>query len=255
MAAIVEVASSNSSTKPDQTTSSSGLTSDEARSRLQKDGSNAMPDVSAHPLRHALAKFWAPVPWLLEASIVLEVVLHKYFESSIFAGFLFFNEAQNYSQEGRAQATLKALNSRLALNASVERDGAWKTVPAGELVRGDLVKLSLGAVVAADVHLTGGSVQLDQSMLTGESLPIEAGPGLDTYAGALVRRGEATAVITATGVRTKFGRTAELVRTAHVVSTQQKAVLKIVRNLAICNSAVILAMGVYAYSHAMPWRE
>jgi H+-transporting ATPase len=110
-------------------------------------------------------------------------------------------------------------------------------------------------VVAADVHLTGGSVELDQSMLTGESLPIEAGAGMDTYAGALVRRGEATAVVTATGARTKFGRTAELVRTAHVVSTQQKAVLKIVRNLAIFNGSLILAMGAYAYFRAMPWSE
>jgi hypothetical protein len=107
----------------------------------------------------------------------------------------------------------RPLKSRLALNASVQRDGAWKTVPAAELVCGDLVKLSLGGVVAADVHLTGGSVELDQSMLTGESLPIEAGPGADTFAGALVRRGEATAEVTATGTRTKFGRTAELVRT------------------------------------------
>jgi H+-transporting ATPase len=92
-------------------------------------------------------------------------------------------------------------------------------------------------------------------MLTGESLPIEAGAGMDTYAGALVRRGEATAVVTATGARTKFGRTAELVRTAHVVSTQQKAVLKIVRNLAIFNGSLILAMGAYAYFRAMPWSE
>jgi H+-transporting ATPase len=214
-----------------------------------------MPDTSAHPLRNALAKFWAPVPWLLEASIVLELVLHKYYEAAIIAGLLVFNAALAYFQEGRAQATLAALKSRLALNASVERDGAWKTVPAAELVCGDLVKLSLGAVVAADVHLTGGSVELDQSMLTGESLPIDAGPGADTFAGALVRRGEATAVVTATGARTKFGRTAELVRTAHVTSTQQKAVLKIVRNLAIFNGAVILAMGVYAYFHALPWSE
>jgi H+-transporting ATPase len=232
-----------------------GLTSDEARARLEKDGSNAMPDTSAHLLRGALAKFWAPVPWLLEASIVLELALHKYYEAAIIAVLLVFNAALAYFQEGRAQSTLAALKSRLALNASVERDGAWKTVPAAELVTGDVVKLSLGGVVAADVHLTGGSVELDQSMLTGESLPIDAGPGADTFAGALVRRGEATAVVTATGARTKFGRTAELVRTAHVVSTQQKAVLKIVRNLAICNSAVILAMGVYAWSHAMPWSE
>jgi H+-transporting ATPase len=214
-----------------------------------------MPDTSAHPLRDALAKFWAPVPWLLEASIVLELVLHKYYEAAIIAALLIFNAALSYFQEGRAQATLAALKSRLALNASVLRDGAWKTVPAAELVCGDLVKLSLGGVVAADVHLTGGSVQLDQSMLTGESLPIEAGNGFDTFAGALVRRGEATAVVTATGARTKFGRTAELVRTAHSVSTQQKAVLKIVRNLAIFNSVVIVAMGIYAYAHALPWSE
>jgi H+-transporting ATPase len=214
-----------------------------------------MPDTSAHPLRNAIAKFWAPVPWLLEASIVLELVLHKYYEAAVIAALLVFNAALAYFQEGRAQATLTALKSRLALNASVQRDGSWKTVPAAELVCGDLVKLSLGGVVAADVHLTGGSVELDQSMLTGESLPIEAGAGVDTYAGALVRRGEATGLVTATGARTKFGRTAELVRTAHVVSTQQKAVLKIVRNLAIFNGSLIVAMGAYAYFRAMPWSE
>jgi H+-transporting ATPase len=214
-----------------------------------------MPDTSAHPLRNALTKFSAPVPWLLEASILLETILHKYYEAAVIAALLVFNAALAYFQESRAQATLAALKSRLALNASVQRDGTWKTVPAAELVCGDLVKLSLGGVVAADVHLIGGSVELDQSMLTGESLPIEAGPGADTFAGALVRRGEATAIVTATGARTKFGRTAELVRTAHAVSTQQSAVLKIVRNLAIFNSLVIVAMGTYAYSHAMPWSE
>jgi H+-transporting ATPase len=232
-----------------------GLSSDEARTQLEKDGPNAMPDTSAHPLRNALAKFWAPVPWLLEASIVLETVLHKYYEAGVIAALLLFNAALAYFQESRAQATLAALKSRLALNASVQRDGEWKTVPAAELVCGDLVKLSLGGVVAADVHLTSGSVELDQSMLTGESLPIDAGSGTDSFAGALVRRGEATAIVTATGTRTKFGRTAELVRTAHVVSTQQKAVLKIVRNLAIFNSILILSMGVYAYTHAMRWGE
>ena len=232
---------------PVQSTASGGLTSAEAASRLQKDGPNAMPDTSAHPLRNALTKFWAPVPWLLEASIVLQVVLHKYLEAAVIAGLLVFNAALAYFQEGRAQATLTALKSRLALNASVRRDGAWKTIPAADLVRGDLVKLSLGGVVAADVHLLDGSVSLDQSMLTGESLPLEAGPGVNTYAGALVRRGEATAEVTATGVHTKFGRTAELVRTAHVVSSQQKAVLRIVRNLAMFDGAVILLIGVYAY--------
>ncbi len=252
---VIPAPSSKQAVKPAEDIASKGLTSDEARIRLEKDGPNAMPDTSAHPLRNALTKFWAPVPWLLEVSIVFEIVLHKEYEAAVIAALLVFNAALAYFQESRAQATLAALKSRLALNASVQRDGAWKTVLAAELVCGDLVKLSLGGVVAADVHLTGGSVELDQSMLTGESLPIEAGSGTDTFAGALVRRGEATAVVTATGARTKFGRTAELVRTAHVVSTQQKAVLKIVRNLATFNGSLILAMGAYAYFRAMPWSE
>jgi magnesium-transporting ATPase (P-type) len=217
---------------------------------LEKDGPNALPDTSAHPLRNALVKFWAPIPWLLEASILLQVALHKYLEASVIAGLLVFNAALAYFQESRAQVTLTALKSRLALNAYVQRDGIWKTVPAIGLVLGDLVKLSLGGVVAADVRLVDGSVSLDQSILTGESLPFEAGPGVNTDAGALVRRGEATAMVTATGAHTKFGRTAELVRTAHVVSSQQKAVLRIVRNLAMFNAGVILLIGAYAYTEA-----
>lgn len=252
---INHASSSAPPTAPPAQTASAGLTSDEASKRLQKDGRNAIPDTSAHPLRDVLGKFWAPVPWLLEFAIVLQVVLHKYLEAAVIAGLLIFNAALAYFQEGRAQATLAALKHRLALNASVRRDGAWKMIPAAQVVCGDLIKLSLGGVVAADARLLDGSVQLDQSMLTGESLPVEAGGGFDTYAGALVGRGEATAQVTATGVRTKFGRTAELVRTAHVVSSQQKAVLNIVRNLAYFNAVVIVLIGTYAYFHSMSWSE
>jgi H+-transporting ATPase len=232
-----------------------GLSKVEAAARLAKDGPNAMPDTSVHSLRNALMKFWAPVPWLLEASMLLQAVLHKYVEAAIIAVLLVFNAVLAFVQEGRAQATLEALKSRLALNASVQRDGTWKIIPAKDLVVGDLVKLSLGAVVAADVHLLDGSVLLDQSMLTGESLPVEAGAGMDRFSGALVRRGEATARVTATGIRTKFGKTAELVSTAHAVSSQQKAVLKIVRNLAIFSGSVIVLMGAYALMHSMTWDE
>ena len=237
------------------TSARAGLTADEARRRLEKSGPNAMPDTALHPLRRALSKLWAPVPWMLEAAILLELVLGKYVEGAVIAGLLLFNAALGFFQEGRAQATLAALKSRLALNASVRRDGVWKIVPAAELVPGDTVKLSLGAVVAADVRLVEGSVLLDQSMLTGESIPIEAGPGAQTYAGALVRRGEAVAEVTATGARTKFGRTAELVRTAHVVSSQQKAVLRVVRNLALFNGVLIALLVAYAYAISMPWAE
>ena len=149
---------------------SSGLTSEEARRRLEKFGPNAVPDTAMHPLRRALTKFWAPVPWMLEAAIVLEIVLGKYVEAAIIAALLAFNAILGFFQEGRAQATLAALKSRLALNASVRRDNVWATVPATGLVPGDIVKLSVGAVVAADVRLTEGQILLDQSMLTGDLL-------------------------------------------------------------------------------------
>jgi H+-transporting ATPase len=236
-------------------TVSRGLTSDEARARVAKYGPNAIPDTAIRPWRMALAKFWAPVPWMLEAAVILQLALHEYVEAAVIAGLLVFNAALGFFQEGRAQATLAALKSRLALTAAVRRDGAWKNVPATELVPGDTVKLSLGGVVAADVKLVEGSILLDQSMLTGESVPIEAGPGLQTYAGALVRRGEATATVTATGANTKFGHTAELVRTAHVESSQQKTVVRVVRNLAMFNGVIILMLVAYAHARKMPIGE
>ena len=230
----------------------SGLTVEQARRRLEEFGPNAILDTAPHPLRRALGKLWAPVPWMLEAAILLELVLGRFVEAAIIAGLLLFNAALGFFQEGRAQATLVALKSRLALNASVRRDSVWTIVPAAALVPGDIIMLSLGAVVAAGVRVVDGSVLLDQSMLTGESMPVEAGAEMQAYAGALVRRGEAVAEVTATGARTKFGRTAELVRTAHVVSSQQKAVLRVVRNLALFNSVVIALLVAYASAISLP---
>jgi H+-transporting ATPase len=235
--------------------SQDGLSSAEALRLLDRFGPNAVPDVADHPLQMVLAKFWAPVPWMLEAAILLQLVLGEYYEALAIAVLLSFNAVLGFIQESRAQATLDALKSRLALMASVRRDRAWKIIPAAGLVPGDIVKLSLGTVVPADVRLLDGSVLLDQSMLTGESLPIEGGTGRESYAGALVRRGEAVAEVTATGPRTKFGRTAELVRTAHVVSSQQKAVLRVVRNLAIFNGIVVVVQVTYALTLRMPFTE
>lgn len=232
-----------------------GLTSQEAARRLQQGGANAIADVAPHPVRRAVQKLWAPIPWMLEAAIVLQIGLGDYVEAGVVGFLLLFNTTLGFIQEGRAQATLDALKSRLALVAAVRRDGAWTNVPAATLVTDDLVKLTLGSVVAADVRLTAGSILLDQSMLTGESLPIEAGAGAETYAGALVRRGEAVGQVIATGERTKFGRTAELVRTAKVESSQQKAILRVVRNLALFNGGVTVLLTIYAIWLPMPLAE
>jgi len=232
-----------------------GLSNAEAGRILARIGPNATPDVAVDPLRLILGKFLAPISILLEIAIVLELVLGEYIQGSIIAALLVFNTAIGFFHESRAQSTIAALKSRLALNASVLRDGVWKVLPAAELVPRDVVKLTLGTVVAADVRICEGSILLDQSMLTGESLPVDAGPGTETYAGAMVERGEAVAEVLATGVRTKFGRTAELVRTAYVVSTQQKAVFRVVRNLAGFNGAVTLLLMLYAWKIGMPLPE
>jgi H+-transporting ATPase len=232
-----------------------GLTGDEAGRRLRELGPNATPEEEVSPWRRLLEKFWAPVPWMLEAAIVLQLTLGEHVEAGVIAVLVLFNAALGYVQEGRAQSTLRALRARLALSASVRRDGAWTVVPAEQLVPGDVIKLSLGGIVPADARLLEGEVLLDQSMLTGESLPIEGEAGRVAYAGALVRRGEAVAEVTATGPRTRFGRTAELVRTAHGVSSQQATVLRVVRNLAIFNGATVLAQVAYAAAIGLPTHE
>ncbi len=232
-----------------------GLSGAEAKRRLVQFGPNVTPDVAVHPLRSILAKFLAPVSVLLEIAIVLQLALGEYVEGAIIGVLLVFNSAISLFHENRAQSTIAALKSGLALRASVLRDGVWAICSAAELVPGDIVKLSLGTVVAADVRIREGSILLDQSMLTGESLPVEAGRGAETYAGALVQRGEAIAEVLATGVRTKFGRTAELVRTAYVVSTQQRAVFRVVRNLAGFNGVVTVLLMAYAYHIGMPLAE
>ncbi len=232
-----------------------GLSSEEAARRLEHFGPNATVDVETPAWRVLLRKFIAPVPCLLEAAIVLQLVLGEYIEASVIGVLLVFNAAIGFFQEGRAQATLAALKTRLALNAAVLRDGSWRVVPAAGLVPGDIIKLTLGSVVAADVRIGDGAVQLDQSTLTGEAMPVEAGPGYEAFAGTLVRRGEAVAAVTATGNQTKFGHTAELVRTARVTSTQQKAVLRVVLYLAGINGALAAALIGYAWSIHLPLAE
>ena len=189
---------------------------------------------------------------MLEAAIMLQLAIGERLEATIIAALLVFNVVLGVFQEGRANAALAALKSKLALKAFARRDGQWMELAAADLVPGDLVRIALGGVVPADVRLVEGSALLDQSMLTGELVPVEAGPGAVAYAGALVRRGAATAEVAATGQRTYFGKTAELVRIARSESGEQRAVLGVVRNLAVFNGAIVVLLVAYAHQLAMP---
>ena len=229
-----------------------GLSSQEAARRLAQTGPNAVVEPRVSFVSRIARRFWEPVPWMLEAAVVLQLAIGERVEALIIAVLLIFNVALGVIQEGRAGDALAALKSKLALKAFVKRDGQWIETPAAALVPGDVVRLALGGVVPADARLLDGSVLVDQSMLTGESVAIEIGAGKMAYASALVRRGAATAEITATGQRTYFGKTAELVRIAHAESGEQKAVLGVVRNLAVFNGAVVVLLVTYAHSISMP---
>lgn len=232
-----------------------GLTATAAAEALRRDGSNAVAQERPHPLRHFAARFWGPVPWMLEAAVVLQLALGETTEAVVVAALLVVNAAVGALQEGRADAALEAMRARLAPQATVRRDGVWASLPAAGLVTGDVVKLGLGAVVPADVRIVAGEVALDESMLTGESAAVRAGPGAAAHAGALVRGGEAVAEVTATGPRTFFGRAAELVRIARAEGTQERAVVAIVRLLAVINGAVVVGMLAYAAATEMELRR
>jgi len=223
-----------------------GLSSEEAARRLSQYGANETPEAREHPWRSVLAKLWAPVPWMLEATIILEAALGKATEALIVAALLGFNVVVSFIQENRANTALTLLRSRLTVRARVLRDGLWQQVEARELVPGDVVHLRMGDVVPADVQLSTGQLQVDQSSLTGESLPAELAGSDRAYAGSVIERGEATGEVIATGATTYYGRTAELVRTAAAKSHLETAIVRIVRNLVALDFA--LALVVIAFS-------
>jgi len=228
-----------------------GLSAEEARRRLTEFGPNAVSEAAPPRWKTYLAKFWSPIAWLLEAAMIVELGLGKFVEAAVIAGLLLFNATLGFIQEGRAGAALAALKKRLAPTALARRDGEWVRLPAAELVPGDAIRLPLGAVVPADARLISGAVTVDQSILTGESVPVDANRGDTVYAGALVRRGQAIAEVMATGSRTYFGRAAELVRTARYTSTEQAAIFAATRNLAFVNASVAIGIVIYAYATAM----
>jgi H+-transporting ATPase len=228
-----------------------GLSSEEAERRLAQFGRNEIVERETPFLLKIAGELWQPVPWMLEAAVILQIAIGERLEAAVIAALLLFNVALGYFQERKAHAALSILKSRLSVRATVKRDGAWTEIAAPELAPGDIVKLELGSLVPADARIIGGSILLDQSMLTGESAPVEAGAGAVAYAGAIGRRGEAVAEVVATGARSFYGKTAELVRVAGAKSAEQEAVLGVVRNLAVFNGAVTVLLIAYGHSLSM----
>jgi len=232
-----------------------GLTEAEAQDRLRQSGPNRIEEETRHPLRSFFAKFWAPVPWMLEATIVLEILVHKLDEAVIIGVLLLFNSILSFVQENQANRALALLRKRLSVQARALRDGHWQLIPAEHLVPGDVIHLRLGDLTPADVRLFDGAVEADESELTGESQAVEKSAGAIVYAGSRLKRGEASGEVAATGQHTYFGRTAELVKTAKTASHLQEIIFVIVKYLVILDGVLVGALLVYAGFTSMPWSE
>jgi H+-transporting ATPase len=214
-----------------------GLNSVQLQERLTKYGPNTLPEDKKNALSSLLAYFWGPIPWMIEAAALMALIVGDWGDLTIITSLLLFNALLGFWEEHEASNALDALKNSLALKARVLRGGKWEQVDAQTLVPGDIVRLYLGDVVPADCRLIQGDyISIDQSALTGESLPVTKKSGEDAYSGSVVKQGEMVAVVTATGANTFFGRTAKLVAGAGSVSHFQRAVMK------IGNFLIILAL-------------
>ena len=229
--------------------SSNGLTQAEAQIRLTQYGPNEIAEKKTNEILKFLSYFWGPIPWMIEAAVILSAAARHWPDFGIILLLLLANAMVGFWEEHQAGNAIAALKATLAIKARVKRDGMWVNPAAHELVLGDAIRLRLGDIVPADARLLDGDeISVDQSALTGESMPATRKSGDAVFSGSIVRRGEIDALVYATGGKTYFGKTAELVETAVTVSHFQKAVLKIGNYLiilALILVAVIIGLGVY----------
>ena len=226
-----------------------GLTQGEAQKRLTQYGPNEIAEKKTNEILKFLSYFWGPIPWMIEAAVILSAAARHWPDFGIILLLLLANAVVGFWEEHQAGNAIAALKATLAIKARVKRDGKWVNPAARELVPGDAIRLRLGDIVPADARLLDGDeISVDQSALTGESMPATRKSGDAIFSGSIVRRGEIDALVYATGGKTYFGKTAELVETAVTVSHFQKAVLKIGNYLiilALILVAVIIGLGVY----------
>jgi H+-transporting ATPase len=228
-----------------------GLTGAEAAKRLTQYGPNEIAEKADNPFLKFLSYFWGPIPWMIEAAVILSGVVRHWLDFGVILLLLCTNAIVGFWEEHQAGNAIAALKSQLAVNARVRRDGKWANPKVADLVPGDVVRMRLGDIVPADARLLAGDpIEVDQSALTGESLPVTRKPGEAVFSGSIIRQGETDAIVYATGTKTYFGKTAALVEQAHTVSHFQRAVLAIGNYLIVLATAlvlVIVAVGLFRH--------
>jgi len=239
-----------------ETYAKTGLSSEEVERKRQQYGSNEIPEKKVNPLRKFLGYFWGPIPWMIEAAAILSIVIQHWEDFAVIFTLLLVNAVVGFWQEHKADNAIELLKKRLAPKARVLRDGTWREIPAIELVPGDVVRVRLGDIVPADIKLMKGDyLLLDESALTGESLPVEKHISDLAYSGSIVRQGEMNASVVATGITSFFGRTTKLVEEAKTGSHFQKAVMKIGNYLIALAAIMVSTIFIVALFRQVPVLE
>lgn len=239
-------------TKPPETVNlTEGLRSADVEERRREYGYNEVPEKKINPVSRFLRKFWGITPWMLEITILLEWILGKYLEMFVVSGLLAFNVLLGFFQEEKANAALALLKTKLKTQARVKRDGTWLVVPARELVPGDVVRVRAEDFVSADLKIVEGGAEVDQSSLTGESQLLTKKTAEVLYGGSIVRRGEITGVVVATGPRTYLGRTVELVQVARPRLHMEEITSKVAKRLVTIAGALLSLALAYAALRGM----
>ncbi len=229
-----------------QTDMENGLGAEEVKKRLAFYGFNEVPEKKESFWTRLADRFWGIVPWMLEATIVVTIVLGELIQAAVIIVLLFFNASMSMWRENKARTAMSALKQRLAIQSRVKRDGKWSFVPARELVPGDLLRVRIGDLLPADVKIVEGFLGLDQSVLTGESGVVDRCPGEIAFSGSAVKRGEATGIVDATGTKTYFGRTVSLLDLAKPRLHMEEVTVKVARRLAIIVVTSLLIVFAYA---------
>nr|WP_297026114.1 plasma-membrane proton-efflux P-type ATPase [Thermoplasma sp.] len=211
-----------------------------------------MQEKKENPVIKFLRKFWAPVPWMLEATIVITIVLDKLLDTYIIAFLLVFNAIVSFFQESKAENAVELLKQKLSVRARVLRSNEWKQVEARVLVPGDVIDIRLGDVVPADSVIISGSLEIDESALTGESVTVTKEKQDIAYSGSIVKRGEALAIVYKTRSATYFGKTTTLVQSAGSKSHIESLIFSIVRDLIILDVLLVMITAVYSYFIHIP---
>ncbi len=227
--------------------SEAGLGQQEAESRIEKYGYNEFSEEKRSPVIDFLKRYWGPMPWLLEAALLITVLLHHYTESAIIFILMTVNAVIGYLQSSNSQKAVELLKRKLEIKVKVLRDGSWTQQEARGIVPGDVISLKLGDLIPADVYILEGGMSADESALTGESLPKDLKEGDTAYSSSIVRRGESRCIVVNTGVKTYFGKTVELVRIARPVSRQAKLMLAIVKYMMYLGIAASAVVSLYAF--------